>query len=84
MKPRRTDYTDLAGAVLGLTEQQMEEGPNYDYLLEQEFGLDLELFEGVAMALLPFTAPTEAPFSKRLIQGFVADGAYIVSQEATK
>jgi hypothetical protein len=69
------DAEELADAVLGLTEDQVNDAPDYDALLDDKFGVDLETFASIADALLPFTLPARTAITGELYKGFAKDGA---------
>lgn len=88
------DYFDLqmlAGAALGLTEEQTEaiinDDEDFDSPLFDKFGIDLEMFGKVASALLPLTPTVNSPLSGKTYHAFVrqlGEGDYIaiVKQDA--
>lgn len=80
------EIEELAEAVLGLTEEQIEEGPDHDELMLEKFDIDMEQFWKVAEALLPFTAPQQAAVSGTYCQGFVniKESCFIIKQEVKK
>lgn len=72
------DYFDiqlLAGAALGLTEEQTDEIINddedFDTPLMEKFGVDLEQFGEIANALLPLTPVVSSPLTKVNYHAFV-------------
>lgn len=72
------DYLDLqmlAGAALGLTEEQTEDIINddedFDSPLLEKFDVDLEQFGEIAEALLPFTPTLYSELSKTVYHAFV-------------
>jgi hypothetical protein len=76
------DAEELADAILGLTDDQVNNAPDYDALLDDKFGVDLETFSAIADALMQFTIPARAAISGEMFRGFVKDGAFIVKQLA--
>ena len=74
------DAEKLAHAVLGLTDEQGEDAPDYDALLADKFGVDLETFWSIAEALIPFTIPDRAALSGELFRGFATDWYFIVKR----
>lgn len=71
------DYFDsqmLAGAALGLTEDQTDEIINddedFDSPLMEKFGVDLEQFTKIAEALLPLTPVIGSELTKQLYHAF--------------
>lgn len=72
------DYFDLqmlAGAALGLTEEQTEaiinDDEDFDSLLIEKFGIGFEEFGEVAKALLPLTPTVGSELSGRVYHAFV-------------
>lgn len=88
------DYFDLqmlAGAALGLTEEQTEaiinDDEDFDSLLIEKFGVDLDMFGEIASALLLLTPTVNSPLSGMAYHAFVrqlGEGDYIaiVKQDA--
>lgn len=86
------DLQMLAGAALNLTEEQTDEiidddDENFDTLLLEKFGVDLEQFGQIASALLPFTPTLHAELTNTVYHAFVrqmGDGSCIaiVKQKA--
>lgn len=77
------DFQDLGAVVLGLTEEEYESGPDLDVLMIEKLGVDMEQFEAVARALVPYTIPTTVALSGRVFRGFVHDGAFVVKELVT-
>ncbi|EGG0282950.1 hypothetical protein ACWAOL_004510 [Vibrio parahaemolyticus] len=72
------DYFDtqlLAGAALGLTEEQTDDIINddedFDSPLLEKFGVDLEQFGAIAEALLPLTPTVQSPLTGTVSHAFV-------------
>ncbi|EKO3874649.1 hypothetical protein P0F29_003290 [Vibrio metschnikovii] len=72
------DYLDLqmlAGAALGLTEDQTEDiiddNEDFDTPLLEKFGVDLEQFGKIAWALLHLTPTVQSPLSGKVSHAFV-------------
>ncbi|MBO2552630.1 hypothetical protein I6M38_11630 [Shewanella algae] len=90
------DYFDaqlLAGAALGLTEEQTDEiidgDEDFDTPLIEKFGVDLEQFGDIANALLPLTPLVSSPLTNVSYHAFVrqlGDGNFlaIVKQKAAE
>lgn len=73
---------ELAARMLGM-DPELVDGVaiDIDEELAENFGIDLEQFQKIAEALLPFTIPARTPLMKMLCQGYVYDGAFICKQE---
>ncbi|EGQ8094297.1 hypothetical protein ACUB1N_000009 [Vibrio cholerae] len=69
------DIQQLAGAALGLSEEQTDEIINddedFDTPLMDKFGIDLDTFGCVAEALLPLTPHVSSPLTKTVYHAFV-------------
>lgn len=72
------DYFDLqllAGAALGLTEEQTDEIINddedFDTPLMEKFGVDFEQFSEVASALIHLTPTVQSPLTGKVSHAFV-------------
>ncbi len=69
------DYQELAGAALGLTEEQTAEIINddedFDTPLMNKFGVDFEQFMAVAEALLKLTPTVQSAITKDVKNAFV-------------
>ncbi|EMK6918790.1 hypothetical protein V9J55_002043 [Vibrio cholerae] len=69
------DIQQLAGAALGLSEEQTDEIINddedFDSPLLEKFGVDLDQFGNIAKALLPFTPTLGAGFTGTIYHAFV-------------
>ncbi|EJL6420001.1 TPA: hypothetical protein SLZ57_003512 [Vibrio cholerae] len=69
------DIEMLAGAALGLTEEQTEniinDDEDFDSPLLEKFGVDLEQFGDIAQALLPFTPTVQSGLSGVVYHAFV-------------
>lgn len=72
---RYWDLQELAGAALGLTEEQIEEIINgdedFDTPLLEKFDVDFAQFSGVAEALLKLTPVLTSPLSDERYHAFV-------------
>jgi hypothetical protein len=68
----REDIEELAAAVLGQTEAY-EDGDyvHFDDEMEATFGVNLEQFERIVLALIPFTEGWMSPITDTHYQGFV-------------
>lgn len=71
------DYFDLqmlAGAALGLTEEQTDDIINddedFDSPLLEKFGVDIEQFGDIAKALLPLTPTIMSPMTNTIYHAF--------------
>lgn len=68
------DSQMLAGAVLGMTEDQIEvildDDEDFDSPLMKKFGVDLEQFTKIAEALLPLTPVVSSELSKQFYHAF--------------
>ena len=64
----------LAGAALGLTEDQtdaiIDDDEDFDSPLMAKFGVDLEQFTKIAEALLPLTPMVESERTKEVFHAF--------------
>lgn len=90
------DYYDLqmlAGAVLNLTEDQIDEiidnGEDFDTPLLEKFSVDFEQFIEVTLALLPLTPVIRSAITKDFYHAFVnqlenGDSIAIVKQKVRK
>lgn len=82
-KMRYWEMQELAGAVLGLSEEQTEEIINddedFDTPLCEKFGVDFDSFCSVAEALLKLTPVLKSPLSGELDHAFVRqlEGGYL-------
>tara|TARA_R110000772_G_scaffold44685_1_gene102709 strand:+ start:494 stop:760 length:267 start_codon:yes stop_codon:yes gene_type:complete len=66
------DTCELMNAVLGITDEQLDdEDPEYDQLIFEKFGIDEEQFKYIAESLMKFTIAIESPLTKIKYQGFV-------------
>lgn len=72
------DYFDLqllAGAALGLTEEQtdaiIDDDEDFDTPLMEKFGVDFDQFAEVASALMPLTPTVQSPLSGEVSHAFV-------------
>ncbi len=69
------DYQELAGAALGLTEEQTEniinDNEDFDTPLMEKFGIDFEQFMSVAEALLKLTPTIKSAITKDVHNAFV-------------
>ncbi|MCA3987793.1 hypothetical protein JKP12_18160 [Vibrio vulnificus] len=69
------DIQRLAGAVLGLTDDETDEvidtDEDFDTPLLEKFGIDLDTFGNVAEALLPLTPMISSPLTKTVYHAFV-------------
>ncbi|WPC72969.1 hypothetical protein [Vibrio porteresiae] len=80
---RHWELQELAGAALGLTEDQTEEiidsDEDFDTPLLKKFNIDFEQFSNVAEALLKLTPVLKSPLSGELDHAFVkqVDGGYL-------
>jgi hypothetical protein len=74
------DAEEVAMAILGIDEDAAEDA-DIDNLLIDRFDVNLEQFQKIAEALLPFTVPTRTALMGTLCQGFAKDGCFIVKQE---
>lgn len=80
------DYLDLqmlAGAALGMTEEQTEaiinDDENFDDPLLEKFGVDLEQFGEIAEALLPFTPTLRSELTETIYHAFVRQMAAVLA-----
>ena len=68
---------ELAGAALGLTEEQTEsiinDDEDFDTPLLEKFGVDFDTFASIASALLPLTPMVKSPLSGTVSHAFVRD-----------
>ncbi|HCH2416250.1 TPA: hypothetical protein NKS14_004568 [Vibrio parahaemolyticus] len=77
------EMQELAGAALGLTEDQTEDIINgdedFDTPLLEKFNVDFEQFSNVAEALLKLTPVLKSPLSGDLDHAFVkqVEGGYL-------
>jgi hypothetical protein len=64
----------LAGAALGMTEDQIEvildDDEDFDSPLMEKFGVDLEQFTKIAEALLPLTPMVQSELSNEILHAF--------------
>ncbi len=69
------DDMALAGAILGFSEEKtdemMDSGSDFDELLYERFGVDLEMFSKIADALLEFTPTVSSPLTGKVSHAFV-------------
>lgn len=72
------DYFDLqclAGAALGLTEEQtdkiMDDDEDFDTPLMDKFGVDFEQFSEIAKALITLTPTVQSPLTGKVSHAFV-------------
>ena len=69
------DIQRLAGAALGLTDDETDEvidtDEDFDTPLLEKFGIDLDTFGNVAEALLPLTPMISSPLTKTVYHAFV-------------
>ncbi|MGL4602232.1 MAG: hypothetical protein ACRCVE_12340 [Plesiomonas sp.] len=69
------ELQELAGAALGMTEQQVEDIINndedFDTPLIEKFGVDLEQFGNIAEALLPLTPTVMSGLTNTVYHAFV-------------
>ncbi|KZN64938.1 hypothetical protein N473_12940 [Pseudoalteromonas luteoviolacea CPMOR-1] len=69
------EYQLLAGAAMGLTEEQTEnlidQGADFDDELIKALGIDFEQFVNVSQALLKLTPAVEGADSNKLYNAFV-------------
>lgn len=84
MTPRGTKYNyfeveDLAAAVLGLGDDA-EETEIADGIADI-FGVDMDTFEKIAVALVPFTVPAKTDLLNRDVHGYVKNGAFLLKVE---
>ncbi len=78
------DIEELAGYVLGLSEEKREEMVNEssaDELLYEKFEIDLEKFTEIVKALLPYTPAVKSAFADKKYNAFVTGNVCIVKQE---
>ena len=80
---RHWEMQELAGAALGLTEDQTDavinDSEDFDTPLFEKFGVDFEQFSKVAEALLPLTPVLKSPLTDDRNHAFVrqVEGGYI-------
>lgn len=77
------DTEELIAKVMGLTDEQMNDDPDYDQLIYDKFGVDVDQFSAIAQALMNFTMAIESPLTKKKYQGFVdvSEQCFICKQE---
>ncbi|MFP8968550.1 hypothetical protein ACKC9G_18355 [Pokkaliibacter sp. CJK22405] len=69
------ELQELAGAALGLTEEQtdaiFEDDEDFDSPLIEKFGIDFDQFCNVVEALLPLTPTLQSPLTDAVYHAFV-------------
>ena len=71
---------ELAVAVLGYCDDDELDSETIEEKIYEKLGVEMEQFQKVAEALMPFTIPAETAVSGKFFYGFVKDGAFIVKQ----
>ena len=80
MKLDYFDAEELARIVVGMTDD--DDSDAVEEALADQFGISLEAFYGIMVALIPLTIPAEAALTGTAYQGFVKDGRFIVKLPA--
>lgn len=75
-----TEAEELAARVLGLDVEDTP-GREIEYGMDDKFGIDMETFQKIAEALIPFTIPAPTAINNTLCRGFVYDGSFICREE---
>lgn len=71
---------ELAVAVLGYCDDDELDSDMIEEKIYEKLGVEMEQFQKVAEALIPFTIPAETAICGKFFHGFVKDGAFIVKQ----
>ncbi len=74
---------ELAVAVLGYCDDDELDSDTIEEKIFDKLGVEMEQFQKVAEALMPFTIPARAAISGNAFNGFVKDGAFIVKAPVT-
>ena len=75
-----TEAEELAALVLGLDPDSIDSSEVEDKMADK-FGVDMETFQKLAEALMPFTVAARTALSGTLCRGYAHDGAFICKQE---
>jgi hypothetical protein len=76
-----TEAEELAAHVLGLDPDEAGSS-EVENKLSDKFGIDLETFQKVADALIPFTVKATTALGGVVCQGYVHGNAFICKREA--
>lgn len=76
------DIEELLSAMYGITDEQRNEGFDFDELLYEKFEIGFEEFSKVISALLPLTPVAESALTGTKYHAFIKDGLALVKQEA--
>ncbi len=75
-----TEAEELAALVLGLDPDEADSSEVEDKMADK-FGVDMETFQKVAEALMPFTVAARTALGNTLCRGYAHEGAFICRQE---
>ncbi len=74
---------ELAVAVLGYCDDDELDSATIEDKIFEKLGVEMEQFQKVAEALMPFAVTAEAAISGNVFNGFVKDGSFIVKAPVT-
>ncbi|WP_139538862.1 hypothetical protein [Klebsiella spallanzanii] len=77
------DIEELLSAMYGITDEQRNDGFDFDELLYEKFDIGFEEFSKVISALLPLTPVVESALTGKQYHAFIKDGLALVKQEAS-
>lgn len=75
------DIEELLSAMYGITEDQRNDGFDFDDLLYEKFEIGFEEFSKVIKALLPLTPIVESALTGKKYHAFMKEGLALVKQE---
>ena len=76
------EIEELLSAMYGVTDDQRNDGFDFDELLYEEFEIGFEEFSKIIKALLPLTPMVESAITGKKYHAFIKDGRTLVKQEA--
>lgn len=75
------DIEELLSAMYGITDDQRNDGFDFDDLLYEKFEIGFEEFSKVIKALLPLTPIVESALTGNKYHAFMKEGLALVKQE---
>lgn len=75
------DIEELLSAMYGITDDQRNDGFDFDDLLYEKFEIGFEEFSKVIKALLPLTPIVESALTGKKYHAFMKEGLALVKQE---
>lgn len=78
------DVEELLSAIYGITDEQRNDGFDFDELLYEKFEIGFDEFMKVIGILLPLTPLVESALTGKKYHAFIKDGLALVKQEAAQ